>query len=113
MHEQSLAEAVEAIERQLPQAVAAGVILLCGSDAALEHGKIGQEVLALIDVGLTPERAIRAATIDAWKFLGLGDPLGESSVADFVAYERNPLDDPGVLLRPRLVVRNGKVVGGQ
>jgi imidazolonepropionase-like amidohydrolase len=71
------------------------------------------EVLAFIDAGLTPERAIRAATIDAWKFLGLGDPLAENSVADFVAYERNPLDDPGVLLRPRLVVRNGKVVGGQ
>jgi imidazolonepropionase-like amidohydrolase len=113
MQEQSLAEAVEAIERQLPQAVAAGVVLLCGSDAALEHGKIGLEVLAFIDAGLTPERAIRAATIDAWKFLGLGDPLAEKSVADFVAYERNPLDDPGVLLHPRLVVRNGKVVGGQ
>lgn len=111
--ERSFAEAVEAIERQLPQAVSAGVTILCGSDAAIDHGKIALEILAFIDAGLTPERAIRAATIDAWKFLRLGDPLVENAVADFVAYERDPLSDPGVLLSPRLVVRNGRVVGGQ
>jgi imidazolonepropionase-like amidohydrolase len=113
MPEGSFAEAVDAIERQLPQAVAAGVILLCGSDAALDHGKIGLEVLAFIDAGLTPERAIRAATIDSWNYLRLGIPIQENSVADFVAYERDPLQDPCVLLHPRLVVRNGNVVGGQ
>jgi imidazolonepropionase-like amidohydrolase len=35
------------------------------------------------------------------------------SAADFVAYERDPRQDPGVPLHPHLVVRNGKVVGGQ
>jgi imidazolonepropionase-like amidohydrolase len=113
MAEASFAEAVESTERLLPQAVAAGVTLLCGSDAALDHGKIALEVLALIDAGLTPERAIRAATIDAWKFLRFGEPLVENSVADFVAYEHDPLADPGVLLSPRLVVRNGRVVAGR
>jgi len=113
MGEATFAEAVESTERLLPQAVAAGVTILCGSDAALDHGKIALEVLALIDAGLTPERAIRAATIDAWKFLRIGVPLEEDSVADFVAYEHNPLDDPGVLFSPRLVVRNGRVVSGR
>jgi imidazolonepropionase-like amidohydrolase len=111
--EQSFAEAVDAIERQLPLAVQAGVTLLCGSDGAIDHGKIGLEVLAMIDAGLTPERAIRAATIDAWRFLGLGEPLAENSVADFVAYDSDPLADPSVLLNPRLVVRGGKIVAGK
>jgi imidazolonepropionase-like amidohydrolase len=113
MPERSFAEAVEAIERQIPLAAAAGVTLLCGTDAAFDHGKIGLEVLAFIDAGLTPERAIRALTIDSWKYLGLGNPLAENAVADFVAYERDPFSDPEVLLSPRLVVRNGIVVGGK
>ncbi|MGA3033059.1 MAG: amidohydrolase family protein [Terracidiphilus sp.] len=110
MPERSFAEAVEAIERQLPQAVAEGVVILCGSDAAIDHGKIGLEVLAFISAGLTPEQALRAATVDAWRYLGLGEPLAENSVADFVAYDRDPLSDPEVLLSPRLVVRNGQIV---
>lgn len=113
MREESFAAAVEAIERQLPQAVADGVTILCGSDAAIDHGKIGLEVLAFISAGLTPERAIRAATVDVWRYLGLGEPLAENSVADFVAYERDPLSDPEVLLSPRLVIRNGQVVSGR
>ena len=108
--EQSFAEAVEAIERQLPLAVANGTTILCGSDGAIDHGKIGLEVLAFISAGLTPVQALRAATVDAWKYLGLGEPLAENSVADFVAYDRDPLSDPEVLLSPRLVVRNGQVV---
>jgi imidazolonepropionase-like amidohydrolase len=111
--ERSFAEAVDAIERQLPQAAEAGVTLLCGSDGAIDHGKIGLEVLAFIDAGLTPERAIRAATVDAWKYLGLGEPLAENSVADFVAYDSDPLANPQALLNPLLVVRNGKIVGGR
>jgi imidazolonepropionase-like amidohydrolase len=113
MREESFATAVEAIERQLRQAAAEGVTLLCGSDAAIDHGKIGLEVLAFISAGLTPERALRAATVDAWKYLGMGEPLAENSVADFVAYDRDPLSDPEVLLSPRFVVRNGHVVSGR
>jgi imidazolonepropionase-like amidohydrolase len=112
MHERSFAEAVEAIERHLPQAVAAGVTILCGSDGAINHGSIGLEVLAFIGAGLTPEQAIRAATIDAWRYLRLGNPIAENANADFVAYDRDPLSDPDVLLTPRLVVRNGQVAGG-
>ena len=113
MPERSFAEAVEAIERQLSPAAEAGVTLLCGTDAAFDHGKIGLEVLAFIDAGLTPERAIRALTIDSWKYLGLGNPLAENAVADFVAYDRDPFSDPEVLLTPRVVVRNGQVVSGR
>jgi imidazolonepropionase-like amidohydrolase len=113
MREESFAAAVEAIERQLPHAVADGVTILCGSDAAIDHGKIGLEVLTFISAGLTPEQALRAATVDAWKYLGLGEPLAENSIADFVAYDRDPLSDPEILLSPRLVVRNGQVVSGR
>ncbi len=112
MPEQSFAEAVEAIERQLPMAAKAGVTILCGSDAAIDHGKIGLEVIAFIEAGLTPEQAFRAATVDAWKYLGYANPLTENAIADFVAYVHDPRSDPQVLLNPRLVVRNGKVFGG-
>ena len=46
----------------------------------------------------------------AW--LGLDGVLTEGTAADFVIYDRNPLEDLSVLATPRRIVLRGRVVGG-
>jgi imidazolonepropionase-like amidohydrolase len=86
------------------------VPVLCGTDGALEHGAVAREILALIGAGMEVPGALRAATVNAWTFLGFGAQLCTGSVADLIAFDSNPLDDPTVLLHPRVVIRAGEVV---
>ena len=91
----------------------AGVAIYAGTDAGgvLPHGLIGQEVLELTTYGLTPEDALGAASWRARSWLGLDDNLAEGTTADFVVFDRNPLEDLTVLASPRRIVLRGTVVG--
>ncbi|MGH7512394.1 MAG: amidohydrolase family protein [Gemmatimonadales bacterium] len=88
-----------------------GVPLVLGTDAGvLAHGKNAQELAALVDAGLSPTEALRAATVDAAALLGLED-VGEIRVGaagDLVVVEGNPLRDIHVLERQVLVVKGGR-----
>ncbi|MGN6131519.1 MAG: amidohydrolase family protein [Nocardioidaceae bacterium] len=90
----------------------AGVAIYAGTDAGgvLPHGLIGDEVLELAAFGLTPYDALGAASWRARTWLGLDDNLAEGTTADFVVFDRNPLDDLGVLKDPARVVLRGRVV---
>jgi imidazolonepropionase-like amidohydrolase len=90
----------------------AGVSLYAGTDAGgvLPHGLIGAEVLELTTYGVTPFDALGAASWRARTWLGLDDNLGEGTTADFVVFDRNPLDDLSVLQSPARVVLRGAVV---
>jgi imidazolonepropionase-like amidohydrolase len=89
----------------------AGVPIVLGTDAGvLPHGRNAGEILALVAAGLTPAEAIRAATVDAAALLGRKD-LGEilvGAAADFLVVEGDPLQDPGLLARPALVLKGGR-----
>ncbi len=91
----------------------AGVAIYAGTDAGgvLPHGLIGAEVVELATYGLTPADALGAASWRARTWLGLDDNLSEGSTADFVVFDRDPLDDLSVLCEPRRVVLRGSVVG--
>ncbi len=91
----------------------AGVAIYAGTDAGgvLPHGLIGQEVVELSTYGLTPEDALGAASWRARAWLGLDDNLAEGTTADFVVFDRNPLEDLTVLASPRRIVLRGTVVG--
>ncbi len=91
----------------------AGVAIYAGTDAGgvLPHGLIGEEVLELATYGLTPEDALGAASWRARSWLGRDDNLAEGTTADFVVFDRNPLEDLSVLLEPKRVVLRGTVVG--
>jgi len=102
--------AVENIQALLPLAAAAGVVILCGTDGILRHGDVVSEVLDLTKAGLPLEAAIRSATLEGWRLLGLGEPLRDGASADALLFNSNPLDDPAVLLRPAYVIRAGRVV---
>ncbi|CAN5249856.1 amidohydrolase family protein [soil metagenome] len=107
-------EALYASRRQvIGAAYEAGVQIYAGTDAGgvLPHGLIGEEVLELSTYGLSPGDALGAASWRARTWLGLDDNLAEGTTADFVVFDRDPLEDLGVLKDPKRIVLRGNVVG--
>lgn len=92
----------------------AGVRIACGTDAGTPHNPHGsgpQEVVRMVDWGLTPVAALRAATSEAAALLrlpGVGS-IAPGMAADLVAWHANPLDDVTSLLTPGPVMAGGIV----
>jgi imidazolonepropionase-like amidohydrolase len=75
--------------------------------------RLSHELLELVNVGLSPLEALRAATTTAAALLGIEDRVGqvaEGFEGDLLVLERNPLDDIGVFQDVLLVMNNGKIV---
>jgi imidazolonepropionase-like amidohydrolase len=104
-------EAADQVRRSFRLLRSVGVPIVLGTDAGvLPHGRNASEVVALVAAGLSPAEGIRAATVDAAAVLGRKD-LGEIAVgaaADLLVLEGNPLQDPGLLARPALVLKGGR-----
>jgi len=105
------------IRATVAKAVAAGVPIAFGTDAGVgPHGDNGKEFGYLVEAGMTPMEAIRAATSSAAKVLRAEKDLGsleKGKLADLVAYRRDPLADVSVLATPPdLVMKGGVVVAG-
>jgi imidazolonepropionase-like amidohydrolase len=66
---------------------------------------------ALVDRGMTPINAIRAATTNAANLLEVQDRgvLKEGKLADIIAVNGNPLENVHVLENVRFVMKGGKV----
>jgi imidazolonepropionase-like amidohydrolase len=90
----------------------AGVAIYAGTDAGgvLPHGQIAGEVRELAAYGFSAEDALGAASWRARKWLGLDGRLSEGTTADFVVFDRNPLEDLSVLAEPKRIVLRGRVV---
>ncbi len=91
----------------------AGVEIYAGTDAGgvLPHGNIAGEVRELADYGFSAVDALGAASWRARAWLGLDGVLTEGTTADFVVYDRDPLEDLSVLATPKRIVLRGQVVG--
>jgi imidazolonepropionase-like amidohydrolase len=91
----------------------AGVPIYAGTDAGgvLPHGGIAGEVLELASYGFSAADALGAASWRAREWLGWNATLVEGAPADFVVYDRDPLDDLSVLRSPARIVLRGRVVG--
>jgi len=87
----------------LPVAHRIGIPIIAGTDTS---GSIVDEVKWLIQYGLEPVDALRAASTDARRFLGL-ESLELSATADVV---NDPRQDPDVLAHPAAIVRAGRRV---
>ncbi|MGQ0641719.1 MAG: amidohydrolase family protein, partial [Gemmatimonadaceae bacterium] len=100
--------------RSLAVAHRLGVTLVFGTDGGvLPHGRNAEEFAALSRAGVSPRDAIRAATINAARALGLGDSLGvvaRDMLADIIAVRGDPLTDINALTSPQFVMSRGRVV---
>jgi imidazolonepropionase-like amidohydrolase len=95
------------------RAIAAGVPIAFGTDAGVyEHGKNAGEFQLLVDAGLTPARALLAATREAAIAMGRQERLGTlepGKVADIVAMRGNPLENVALLMNIGFVMKEGVV----
>ncbi len=93
---------------------AAGVRMVFGSDAGVyPHGDNARQFGKMVEWGMTPLQAIRAATLDAAEALGRQADVGAVEVGrfgDMVAVDGDPLQDVAVLTRPAAVVKGGRLL---
>ncbi len=106
------AEVFPQARRTIAKAVERGVKIATGSDApAIPHGRNAKEMLALVDRGMTPLAAIRAATVVAAELIDVDDRgrLAPGLLADVIAVEGDPLADIAATEQVRFVMKAGQV----
>jgi imidazolonepropionase-like amidohydrolase len=90
-----------------------GVKIAFGTDSAVSpHGINAQEFGLMVDLGMTPAAALRAATVSAADLLGLSQTIGTlqpGKAADVIAVPGNPLADIHAMERVKFVMKGGEV----
>ncbi|MFN8290907.1 MAG: amidohydrolase family protein [Chitinophagaceae bacterium] len=101
------------IQATFAKAYKAGVKIAFGTDAGVyKHGMNWKEFGYMIEAGMPPMEAIKAATINAADLLGEKDRLGSieaGKLADIVAVDGDPLKDAGVFEKVIFVMKDGIV----
>jgi imidazolonepropionase-like amidohydrolase len=109
----SKAETVLPLAREsLRKAIRAGVNIAFGTDAAVyPHGDNAKEFGVMVDLGMSPIDALRAATTTAAGLLGYDDrgQIAEGFLADIIAVPGNPLENIRVMEDVEFVMKGGRV----
>lgn len=104
---------VEGHRDSFRRALRMNVKIASGSDAgSIPHGDAARELEIMVEYGMTPLRAIQAATLVNAELLGWQDRIGAvepGRFADLIAVEGNPLADVSALRRVRFVMKGGEV----
>jgi imidazolonepropionase-like amidohydrolase len=97
----------------LPRAIAAGVKIAYGTDApAVPHGDNAKEIVALVERGMTPMQALRAATTTSAELIQMESELGRLApghLADVIAVPGDPTADIGALEDVCFVMKDGRI----
>jgi imidazolonepropionase-like amidohydrolase len=92
----------------------AGVRMVFGSDAGvMPHGQIAKQFRTMVQYGMTPLEAIRAATSNGAEALGRTRDVGaiaQGRFGDMVAVSGDPIRDVTVLERPDAVIKGGRLI---
>ncbi len=102
-------------KQSLRRAIAAGVKIAFGTDAAvIPHGTNALEFAAMVERGMTPTAALQSATIRAAELCRRPDrgQIAAGLLADLVAVPGNPLRDIHALERVDFVMKGGVVHRG-
>jgi len=99
--------------QKLKYAMDAGVTICNGADSGpLAHGDNYKEVVGLVENGLTPLQALRAATVNDARMLGMADRLGAVKagfLADLIAVTGDPTKDINTLSQVPFVMKGGTI----
>ncbi|HKY28648.1 MAG TPA: amidohydrolase family protein [Pyrinomonadaceae bacterium] len=94
----------------------AGIPILVGTDVlnpfTFPGFSLHDELTLLVEAGLTPAEALRAATLNPATFLNTQDSLGtveKGKFADLVVLDANPLEDVRNTARINAVILNGRL----
>jgi len=106
---------VEIHAQSFRRAVEAGVKIAMGTDAGVgRHGDNGQELVLMVENGMTPVQAIVASTFHAAQLLHLDQNLGtleEGKLADVILVDGDVLGNIGKVADPtnvKLVLKGGQ-----
>jgi imidazolonepropionase-like amidohydrolase len=103
------------LRETIARAHAHGVKIVAGADTGYgpaSVARVSTEIVRLIEAGLPPLVALQAATVTSAEMLRLERRIGVVEAgfeADLLVVERNPLDEPGTLRDPLLVVTDGRI----
>lgn len=113
--------AVEEQDNMVKRALAQGVRIALGTDAAVyPHGGNAVEFPLMVADGMTPAQALEAGTTSAAELLGLQNKVGAlqpGMLADIVAVPGNPLSDIKVtqsvffVMKEGIIYRNDRAAG--
>ena len=96
------------------RAVTAGIKMAFGSDGGVyPHGDNAKQFVKMVEWGMTPLAAIRAATLDAADLIGWPTKVGALEpgyFADLVAVGGDPIADLSILQSIKVVLKGGDVV---
>ena len=101
------------IQKTFAKAYKEGVKIAFGTDAGVfKHGMNWMEFAYMIEAGMKPMEAIKAATVSAAELLGEKDKLGSieiNKLADIIAVDGDPMKDPKVFGKVVFVMKGGVV----
>ena len=98
------------------RALKAGVKIAFGPNtgsSGAAHGEQAKELEYMVEYGMTPVQALRAATSVNAEMMGWQDRVGsieKGKYADIIAVSGNPLDDITELQRVKFVMKGGAVI---
>jgi imidazolonepropionase-like amidohydrolase len=107
------AEIFPQARRMLGKAIEAGVKIACGSDApAIPHGTQANELIAMVDRGMSPMQSLQAATVTSAELIEREHDLGRLAagyLADIIAVPGDPSEDITVTKDVCFVMKDGHV----